>query len=224
MSAIRAVVFDMDGVLVDSEPLYLRATQLALGPRGPSYTARDNRAFLETPDAELFRVLRILFDVATPTEELVERRRDHLVALIRAEARPLPGVPEMPLRLREAGLEVGVVSAAGRRVLEALLDALGLRRVFRAVVSADEVARGKPAPDALLMGARRLEVSPEHCLVVDDARDGVLAAKAAGMPVAAVPSPATSHEDFSPADFVLPSLEALPKALESGAHDAGGRM
>jgi HAD superfamily hydrolase (TIGR01509 family) len=214
MTTIAAVLFDMDGVLMDSEPLHLRATQLALGLPGPSFTDRDNRAFFGATDPETFRVLRILFDLESSTDELVERKRHHLVALLRAEGRAAPGVPDVPRRFRSSGLRLGLVSASARTVIKALLETVGLDDAFEAVVSGDEVARGKPAPDGFLMAARRLDVEPDRCLVVEDSRNGVLAGKAAGMTVAAVPCPATSHEDFSPADFVLPSLEALPKAIE----------
>ncbi len=214
MRRIGAVVFDMDGVLVDSEPLHLRATQATLGARGASYSERDNRAFFGATDIELLRVLRILFDLPDPTTALVEAKTAHLIALIRAEARPLPGVPDVPLGLRARGVPLALATASRRPVIQAILETVGLGRTFDAVVSGDEVARGKPAPDGFLMAARRLGVPPEQCLVVEDSRNGVLAGKAAGMVVAAVPCPATSHEDFSAADLVLPSLEALPKALE----------
>lgn len=218
MRTIAAVLFDMDGVLMDSEPLHLRATQLALGDRGRSYTERDSRAFAGATDPEVFRILGILFELGASTDELVRRKREYLTALIRAEGRPRVGVPEMPMRLRDAGIRLAVVASAGRSVIDALLTSVGLRGAIDAVVSGDETPRGKPAPDGLLMAARRLEVQPEHCLVVDDSRDGMLAARAAGMTSAAVPSPSTSHEDFSLADFVLPSLEALPKALDLNGH------
>ena len=211
----KAILFDMDGVLMDSEPLHLRATQLSMGGRGPDlgFTERDNRAFFGTTDAELFRVLRILFDLDSPTDALVEAKRRHLADLIRREGRPMPGVPEVPRQLEEAGISLGLVSASARPVIRTVLEAVGLSGTFRTIVSGDEVPRGKPAPDGFLMAARRLGVAPEDCLVVEDSRNGVLAAKAAGMVVAAVPCPATSHEDFSPADLVLPTLLALPKAL-----------
>jgi HAD superfamily hydrolase (TIGR01509 family) len=217
MSVIAAVLFDMDGVLADSEPLHLRATRLALGDRGASFGERDNRTFGGTPEAQAFRVLRILFDLDVSSDELLALKRGHLVSLIRAEGRPLPGVPDIPIRLRTAGLRLGLVSASGRAVMHALLDAIGLGGAFDAILSGDEIARSKPAPDAWLMAARRLGVVPEHCLAIGGSRDGVLAAKAAGMSVAAVPAPIAGDEDFSPADFVLPSLEALPKALEVAA-------
>jgi HAD superfamily hydrolase (TIGR01509 family) len=214
MTGIDAVVFDMDGVLIDSEPLHLRATQAALGPRGLSYTERDNRAFFGTTDAEMLRVLRILWDLDDPTPSLVETRTRHLLALIHAEGQPRPGVPLVPRDLRRAGFALALASASPRRIIDAVLATVGLADCFEAVVSGDEVARGKPAPDGFLMAARRIGVAPGRCLVIEDSRNGVLAARAAGMPVAAIPCPATSHEDFSVADVVLPSLEALPKILE----------
>jgi beta-phosphoglucomutase family hydrolase len=214
MKGIRAVIFDMDGVLLDSEPLHLRATQAALGGRGSSYTERDNRAFFGATDAEMLRVLRILFDLPEPTTALVEAKTQCLLGLIRTEAHPLPGVASVPRQLRQAGLGVGLASSSQRRVIQAVLEALALHEAFDAIVSGDEVARGKPAPDAFLLAARRLGVEAERCLVVEDSRNGVLAAKAAGMAVAAVPCPSTSHEDFSPADFILTDLEALTKIID----------
>jgi HAD superfamily hydrolase (TIGR01509 family) len=223
MRMIAAIIFDMDGVLMDSEPLHLRATQFALGDRARSYTERDNQAFFGATDSEMFRVLRILFDLDVSTEELVRRKQEHLVSLIRAEGHGLPGVPHILLGLREAGLRLGLVSASARPVIGAVLETVGLSGAFETVVSGDEVARGKPAPDGYLMAARRLAVDPEACFVVEDTRNGVLAAKAAGMTVVAVPNPATSHEDFSPADLVLPSLDTLPKVLErNGSGDDHG--
>jgi HAD superfamily hydrolase (TIGR01509 family) len=213
MRAIAAILFDMDGVLMDSEPLHLRATQFALGDRARSYTERDNRAFFGATDAEMFRALRILFDLDASTDDLVRRKREHLVSLVRTEGRALPGVPDVLLWLRASGLRLGLVSASPRPVIDAILDAVRLGGAFETLVSGDEVPRGKPAPDGYLMAARRLAVDPERCFVVEDTRNGVLAAKAAGMAVAAVPGPATSHEDFSTADLILPSLEALPKVL-----------
>ncbi len=210
---LGAVIFDMDGVLIDSEPLHHRATQAALGARGRSYTERDNRAFFGATDSEMLRVLRILFDLPQSTAELVAAKTARLLELIRAEARPLPGVPEVVRWLRESGLPLALATASRPPVIEAVLEAVGLAGAFAAVVSGDDVAHGKPAPDGFLLAARRLAVDPERCLVIEDSRNGVRAAKAAGMRVAAVPCDATSHEDFSAADVVLPSLEALPKAL-----------
>lgn len=222
MNTIAAILFDMDGVLMDSEPLHLRATQLALGDRARSYTERDNQVFFGATDVEMFRILKILFDLDTSIDDLVRQKREHLIFMIRTEGRALPGVPDVPLSFRTAGLRLGLVSASARPVIDAILEVVGLAGAFETIVSGDEVARSKPAPDGYLMAARRLAVEPERCFVVEDTRNGVLAAKAAGMSAAAVPGATTIHEDFSVADFILPSLDALPKLLEQNgnANDA----
>ena len=209
----RAILFDMDGVLVDSTPLHVRATQLALGDRGRFFTERDSRAFDDVLDTDLLRILRILFDIETATSALVEIMRDHLVRLIAIDGRALPGVPAVPRHLRRQGAKLGLVTLSARPVVRAVLGAVGLGDAFESVVTGEEIPRAKPAPDALIMSARRLESRPAECVVIEDSRAGVLAARAAGMLVAAVPTPATSHEDFGSADLVLPSLWALPAAL-----------
>jgi beta-phosphoglucomutase-like phosphatase (HAD superfamily) len=104
-------------------------------------------------------------------------------------------------------------------IIDTILETVG--SAGRSRRSSLRRAAAQPAPDGYLMAARRLAVDPERCFVVEDTRNGVLAAKAAGMTVAAVPSSASDHEDFSPADLVLPSLEALPKVLERNGNGHG---
>ena len=210
-----AVVFDMDGVLVDSEPLHFRAVREILASHHATYTERDNQAFFGATDAELFRILRIIHNLEPGTEALVREKTDALVRLIRAEPRPLPGVPEIPRRLRGQGVPLGLASSSVRPLIDATLDVLGLADCFAAIVSGEELLRGKPAPDVYLLAARRLGVAPAACLAVEDSRNGVLAAKAAGMACVAIPCPATRGQDLSEADLVLASLEALPEALAS---------
>jgi len=164
-------------------------------------------------------------DVVPQPLLVLRGRREVEVVDVRAEFRDLLGrdrEPEIPLRFRAAGVRLGLVSASARPEIEAILETVGLKGAFETIVSGDEVARGKPSPDGYLMAARRLGLEPECCLVVEDTRNGVLAGKAAGMTVAAVPGPVTIHEDFSPADLILPSLEALPKVLplNGNGHDS----
>ena len=208
-----AILFDLDGVLVDSALLRLRATQLALGAKGPSYTPTDSQAFADAMDADVLRVLRILLDLDVPTATLVEAARAHLARLIREEGQPFPGVPVVPRHLRRYGARLGLVTTAARPVVRAAMETTGMVDAFDAILSGEEIPRVKPAPDALLMIARRLGLPPEDCLAVEHSRSGVRAARAAGMSVAAVPGRAGEHEDFGAADLVLPSLWALPQAL-----------
>jgi HAD superfamily hydrolase (TIGR01509 family) len=125
----------------------------------------------------------------------------------------MPGVPEVLGRLRADGYPLALASSAELRVIHANLAALALAPLFAAVVSGTQVARGKPAPDVFVAAAERLAVPPGGCLVVEDSRNGLLAAKAAGMRCAVVPCAHTRHQDFREADHRLATLADLPAVL-----------
>ena len=123
---------------------------------------------------------------------------------------PMPGVPDVLKEVRAAGYRMALASSAEVRVIDANLAALGLRPLFDVVLSGTQVARGKPAPDVFLAAADRLGTPPAGCLVVEDSRNGLLAAKAAGMRCAVVPCDHTRHQDFAGCDH---RLRALPDLL-----------
>ncbi len=205
-----AVIFDMDGVLVDSEPMHLDAMREVLRPYGVPYTDQANEEFFGFTDLEVFRILRERHGHLPDPGELARGRTQLLVRQTRERTVPMRGIPEVPRRLRALGYRLAVASSSAAAVIEATVEVLGLAPVFEALVSGLEVGRGKPAPDVFLETARRLALPPRDCLVVEDSRNGLLAAKAAGMACAAVPCPATRHEDFAEADF---RLTALPELL-----------
>jgi HAD superfamily hydrolase (TIGR01509 family) len=206
---IEAVVFDMDGVLVDSEPLAMEAMRRVMAGRGVPYTERDNDEFLGRTTLECCRILRARHALDADEATLGREYLDAVLALIRHGARPLPGVPDVLLALRSAGRRLALASSAEPELIAANIAALGIGGVFEVAVSGVEVPRGKPAPDVFVEAARRLGVGPARCLVVEDSRNGLLAAKAAGMTCAVVPCGATRHQDFREADHRLGSLSEL---------------
>ena len=153
-----------------------------LRPYGIAYTDSENEEFFGFTDPEVFRVLR---------------------ARYRLE-------PDVPTALHGLGYRLAVASSSALDVIHATVDVLGIAALFETLVSGLEVGRGKPAPDVFVETARRLRLAPAACLVVEDSRNGLLAAKAAGMACAAIQCPATRHEDFSEADW---RLDALPELL-----------
>jgi len=206
-----AVIFDMDGVLVDSEPMHVDAMRELLRPYGIPYTDSENEEFFGFTDLEVFERLRERYGLAADPRELTRRRARLLVRWTRERAVPMPGVPDVPRRLRALGYRLAVASSSASEVIEATVDVLGLAPVFETLVSGLEVGRGKPAPDVFLETARRLALPPRECVVVEDSRNGLRAAKAAGMACAAVPCASTRHESFAEADWRLATLpELLP--------------
>ncbi len=205
-----AVIFDMDGVLVDSEPMHVEAMREVLRPYGVPYTDEENEQFFGFTDLEVFRILRERHGRLPDPGELARGRTRLLVRQTRERTVAMRGIPEVPRRLRALGYRLAVASSSAVPVIEATVEVLGLAPVFETLVSGLEVGRGKPAPDVFLETARRLALPPRDCLVIEDSRNGLLAAKAAGMACAAVPCPATRHENFAEADF---RLTALPELL-----------
>jgi HAD superfamily hydrolase (TIGR01509 family) len=207
---VRAVIWDMDGVLVDSEPFGFEALRRVMTRHGLPYSEEENAEFLGRTTLESCRILKARHGLAESPETLAEWYVEGMLEQIGRGPIPMTGVPEVLVRVRDAGYRMALASSAEVRVIEANLTALALSPLFEAVVSGTEVARGKPAPDVFLAAAERLGVPPAHCLVVEDSRNGLLAAKAAGMRCAVVPCEHTRHQDFAEADH---RLTALPELL-----------
>jgi HAD superfamily hydrolase (TIGR01509 family) len=206
---IRAVVFDMDGVLVDSEPFGFEAMRRVMARYGLPYGEAENAEFLGRTTLDSCRILKERHRLPESEETLADWYVEGMLEQIARGPIPMAGVPEVLRRIRAAGYRMALASSAEVRVIDANLTALGLRPLFDAVVSGTQVARGKPAPDVFLAAAERLGAPPATCLVVEDSRNGLLAAKAAGMRCAVVPCAHTRHQDFGECDHRLAALPDL---------------
>jgi HAD superfamily hydrolase (TIGR01509 family) len=204
-----AVIFDMDGVLLDSEPIGYEAMRQVMTAQGAPYDEAENDEFVGRTTTESFRTLRERRGLHTGIEELVRQFCEAKIRLIHESARPLPGVPDVLERVRAAGYRLALASSAELPIIDATVDALGLMGCFELRVSGEEVPRGKPAPDVFLEAARRLVLAPRDCLVVEDSRNGLLAARAAGMRCIVVPCETTLGHDFTGADARIASLRDL---------------
>lgn len=193
------VVFDLDGILVDSEPLWSEAIVETLRDSGAAYRPELEARHRGMKFKELVAFLLAEHRCAADPAKFASRLLD---ALLRRFDRlePLPGA-ERALALAQAEGKVALASGSPLPVIRRVLDRFGWR--FDAVCSADEVDRGKPLPDVFLLAARRLGVAPQECVAIEDSANGLRAAKAAGMRVIAVGSAE------GPADVRIPSLESL---------------
>jgi mannitol-1-/sugar-/sorbitol-6-/2-deoxyglucose-6-phosphatase len=207
---IEAVLFDMDGVLVDSEPLWARAEVEVFAQVGLALTLADARDSmgLRTEEVVAFRFARAPWPGPSPAE--VGRRLDARVQqLVRAEGQALPGARESVAAARARGCKLALASSSSRAMIEAVLARLGLARAFDHLQSADGEPLGKPHPAVFLKAAAALGVPPPAALVVEDSLRGLVAAKAASMRCLAVPDePGRRDPRFALADALLPSLAA----------------
>jgi HAD superfamily hydrolase (TIGR01509 family) len=218
----EAIVFDMDGVLVDSEPIHFATTNLVLGRRGAHLERPDYDGYLGMDETAFFAELAQRFGLdENPMVLAKERIGESLQRLATDALPPLPGVLELLLALSGEGRRAAVASSASRHQVQLVLERLGIGRLMGAVASKDDVERGKPAPDLYLAAADGLGVDPGRCLAIEDAPLGVASACAAGMSVLAVVPPGSdggAHRDAGAvacreglAGVTIEELDALAK-------------
>ncbi|MFT3914420.1 MAG: HAD-IA family hydrolase [Anaeromyxobacteraceae bacterium] len=202
---VRALIFDLDGTLVDSEPNYYLADRDLLARRGITFTEEDKARYVGGGNLDMMIDVRRRYGLPERPEALVEEKNAIYLALAERSTPVYPGMRRLLDLAREAGLRVAVASGTSPAVLSRVLEVTGLGAALPVVVSAEEVARGKPSPLIFLETARRLDVPPEACAVVEDSRPGVEAALRAFMRCIAVPYlPARPlHPTFGLADLLF---------------------
>jgi HAD superfamily hydrolase (TIGR01509 family) len=211
---IEAVVFDLDGVLIDSEQLWDEARRQLIGEWGGRWRDGAQREMMGMSSPEWSRYIRDEFGVELPPEQISEQVVQRLTALYRERLPLTAGAVEAVERLA-ARWPLALASSSNRELIDLVLETAGLTRYFRVTVSSEEVDRGKPAPDVYLEAARRLSLSPQRCAAIEDSRNGILSAAAAGMRVIAIPNRTfpPGEEALAAAARVLPSLEDLTEAV-----------
>jgi HAD superfamily hydrolase (TIGR01509 family) len=226
---IRAVIFDLDGVLVDSEIWWDDVRRGLARDWGRTWTTDDRAAVMGANSAAWARIMRDRLRLDLDPDTIERAVVDGVVARFAREGAPrIDGAVEAARRIA-ADRSTAVASSAHRAVIDAALAATGLTGTFTVVVSSDEVAHGKPAPEVYLTTAERLGVEPGDCLVIEDSRNGVLAGKAAGMTVVLVPNlsvpPApgtTEHADLTIDRLADLDIDALDGRQASEAGPSAG--
>ena len=215
---IDAVVFDMDGVLLHSEEVWDAVRKVYVRDRGGRYDAEVQRALMGMSSVEWSRYLHEHAGVRDEPEEIDAEVVRRMLAAYREHLPLVPGAVEAVERLA-ARWPLGLASSSNRPLIAEVLDLAGLTRLFRATVSSEEVARGKPAPDVYLEAARRLGVAPGSCAAIEDSHAGIRSAHAAGMRVVAIPNASypPDEEALAHADVVLRSLEEHTPEVVSGS-------
>jgi HAD superfamily hydrolase (TIGR01509 family) len=174
-----AVIFDMDGVLVDGEPLHFAAVNQLLGEEGRSISLERYKPYMGTKTG--WSEIISDFKLTQPREHYSARYRELILESYREHSEPLPGAIELVRGLQAGHMPLAIASSSIRPWVEACLDRIGLLDAFDEIVTGSEVERGKPAPDIYLLTAERLGVEPRSCLVFEDAPAGIQSAKNAGM-------------------------------------------
>ncbi len=219
---LSALIFDMDGVLVDSEPLHLLSMQMFLSRFKIDYQEEDNREFLGRKDLVIAQTLIDRFSLTMTAREFVDCKEELLSSLLEERAQARPGVYEILAEAKEAKIPMAVASSATMATIQLVMRRLNIGSYFSKFCSGEEVVNSKPAPDIFLLAAERLGVAADKCVVIEDTINGLKGAKAAGMYGISVPCAATAHQDHSIADLQLASLSEIQLPSLFGYNSAAG--
>lgn len=211
-SKLEAVLFDMDGVIIDSEPLWSKAEQQLLARRNLRYSPQLKTVMMGLDSSEAVGFLIKHYDLKESVGDVVEERNQLIAGLFREFLRPMPHALQLVRSVHAAEIKTGLASSSPKELVDLALGRLNITGLFDLILSGDQVARGKPAPDIYLTAARKLGVSHESCLVIEDAPHGVAAAKAAGMCCLAI-STSASEPELAAADRVVGDFDQVDLAL-----------
>ena len=209
----EAVVFDLDGVLLDSEQVWDEVREELTRERGGRWTENAQREMMGMSSPEWSHYMHDQLGVPEPPDDISAEVVRRLEEMYRQQLPLLGGAREAVERLA-ARWPLGLASSSNRELIDLVLEVSDLGRYFSVTVSSEEVAHGKPAPDVYLEAARRLSVAPKRCAAVEDSRNGIRSAKAAGMRVIAIPNPHFPPDagSLALADVTLGSLDELTPA------------
>ena len=214
MTDIYLVIFDLDGVLVDSEPMYRDMNLRYLKSKGGDISTLNYDLYVGIHAAEMWRDLKQRFALAPSVEELVFMEKDAKFNLLQnAELKPVHGALDLLTRLSAHGMNLAVASSSMRANVDLILHRLEIHLYFDHVVCGDEIEHGKPAPDIFLKAAAQFNIPPESCCVIEDSSNGILAANRAGMTSLGYSSPASGQQDLSKADLVVTDLDQINMAM-----------
>ena len=207
---IDAVVFDLDGLLLDTEQLWDEVREGLARERGGRWSERAQADMMGMSSPEWSRYMHDVVGLREPPDEIADEVVRRMAARHRERLPLLPGAREAVERLA-ARWPLGLASSSNRPLIDLALELGGLEQFIAATVSSEEVARGKPAPDVYLEAVRKLGVDPARAAAIEDSRNGIRSAHAAGLRVVAIPNAQfpPDGESLSLADVVLPSLAAL---------------
>lgn len=214
----KAIIFDLDGVLVDTEPLNKACLEEFLAELGKKHRVlKHNLQGLNS--RAYWDILKTEYELEYPLEELVSRWRARYLAYLESldQIPVIPGIPALVDYFAEKQYRMAVASSANHKRIDLVLEKIKLNYSFPVIVHGDDVTHSKPAPDCFLLAAQRLAVQPNTCVVIEDSTNGVRAAKAAGMLCIGYNGSSHNSDDLSQADILSNDFTKLLKSLKSGA-------
>ena len=207
---LKAVIFDMDGVLVDSEPQHARAAVLALESLGYQITIDYCYGFIGSTTLHMLETMIKDYNITLSANELYDVYKETLDNLIKTEGyEPIPYTKELILDLYRSGIKLAIASSSSMKEITAVAEAFGIKEYFTKLISGTTVSHPKPAPDIFLKAADELGVNADECIIIEDSHNGVRAANSAGIPVIGFVNEHSGKQDLSSAAYLIEGFDEI---------------
>ncbi len=209
---LKAVIFDMDGVIIDSEPTHMKLESETYKELGIEVSREEHHTFVGTTSHYMWEALKNKYKLNQTLKELVEHDRNIYFKYLQSdecEIILIDGVKELIKDLNANGVKLAIASSSPLNVIESIAKKFQIEEYFEVFVTGDNVKRSKPEPDIFLFASEKLGVSPKKCVVIEDSHNGVLAAKKAGMKCVGINSDPEGSQDISMADIVINSFNEV---------------
>lgn len=206
---LKAVIFDMDGVIVDSEPAHVKSERQLFAPYGIALSDEELQSYMGRSSWFLLEDIIRKYGIDAKAERLYPEHKKNLLQLYRETVEPIPGALELIGELKKKGVDLALASSSDRDLVLSVVEKFQLTSIFNVLVSGDEVERVKPHPDIFLKVVDRLGCSPRECVVIEDSQAGVQASNSAGVPCVGFRSPHSQTQDLSEASMVIDDLRTM---------------
>lgn len=210
---IKAVIFDMDGVMIDSEPLWEKTEKIMMARKGLVYNPVYREKIVGLGQKESAVLLKETFSLNENIEDIIDQRISVLLDIYDRELSLVRGLTELLDSVSKSTLKVALASSSPLKVIEFVLSKFDLNKYFDLVVSGDKVEHGKPSPDIYNYTAERLGLECDECVVIEDSINGVISAKSAGMYCIAIPDKRLNPDGFKKADIIMSNLKCVDMQL-----------
>lgn len=204
---MKAVIFDMDGVIIDSEPIHFEVDIQTMKDFGCSISKEELNKYVGTTNEYMFTDIKNKYKLDKSVEEIINYRCELAKRkVIESDLAPIEGIIDLLKNLKEKNIPAAIASSSPRDFIEVVVSKFELEDYFSCILSGEEVENGKPAPDIYVETAKKLGIVPEECIVIEDSKNGVMAAKEAGMKCIGFKNINSGEQDLTKADYIVKSI------------------
>ncbi|OVE67138.1 phosphatase [Clostridium diolis] len=207
---MKAFIFDMDGVIIDSEPIHFEVDMQTIRELGCDISEKELEKYVGSTNEYMYTDIKENYNIKKSLEEIIDYKVELTkVKIIESHLEPIEGIKELLMELKNRNIPATIASSSPKGLIDIVVSKFKLQEYFKYIISGEEVERGKPSPDIYIETSKKLGISPKECVVIEDSRNGVIAAKDAKMKCIGFKNINSGNQDLSKADIVVNSIRDI---------------